>query len=83
MTPEQRSGLARAILDGVQLTELAVQTQGDHVSGLLATAIGGSCASLPTDRISDVALLQFYPNPIFPNCNWDSEPRICTAPSPS
>ena len=88
MTPEQRSGLAKGILNGlVQSTpELAVQTQGDHRSGLLADAITRSCdpALLPrgfpgTGRISEVASMQLYccGNPIYANCEWDSEPRTC------
>jgi hypothetical protein len=46
MTPDQRSGLAKGylLLDfNGKHPELAVQTQGDHVSGLLAGAITSVC----------------------------------------
>jgi hypothetical protein len=86
MTPDQRSGLAKGILNspGWEHPELAMETQGDHDSGLLANAVTRACdptqspAFPGSSRISYVARLQLYgPNPIYANCEWNSEPRTC------
>jgi hypothetical protein len=87
MTPDQRSGLAKGILNdpGLWHPGLATSAPGDHRSGLLAAAITRACDPaggahvLGTGWISDVAMLQMYVRSGFPfqNCNWDSEPRTC------
>ena len=82
LTPEQRAGLAKGILNGITQpngAELARQIQADHLSGLLADAISRSCDALGSGRISDIGRLQLRAgaNPIYANCEWNSEPRTC------
>jgi hypothetical protein len=87
MTPDQRSGLAKGILNdpGLWHPDRAMSAPGDHLSGLLAEAITRSCDPaggphvLGTGRISDVDLLQLqvHSGSPFQNCEWNSEPRTC------